>query len=115
MSQPSAPEIAPDLNVFLDVANLRSGEYWESKLFREILGTDVLYLFRSAAASVAHWVEKEWRCALERRGVNFIDPVPLVSPEDVPAPEELGSKHLNDCILAYPRGRSKSGSSREGL
>ena len=108
-------KIAPDLSVFLDVANLRSGEDWESKLLREILGTDVLYLFWSAAASVSHWVEKEWRCALERRGVNFIDPVPLVSPEDVPPPEELGSKHFNDWILAYRRGRPKNSSSREGL
>jgi molecular chaperone DnaK len=96
-------KVAPDLNVFLDVASLRSGEDWEQKLWQVIPESDVFYLFWSAAASASPWVEKEWKCALKSRGAEFIDPVPLVSPEEVRPPEELRKKHFNDWILAYKR------------
>jgi hypothetical protein len=33
--------------------------------------------------------------------LEFIDPVPLVSPEQVPPPPELATKHFNDWILAF--------------
>lgn len=100
-------KIAPDLDVFLDVVKLRSGERWEHKLWQVIPENDVFYLFWSAAAKASPWVEKEWRCALNSRGEEFIDPVPLVSPDDVPPPDELSKKHFNDWILAYRRGRPK--------
>ena len=39
------------------------------------------------------------------RGIEGIDPVPLVSPSEVPPPTELGSQmHFNDWILAYEGG-----------
>jgi molecular chaperone DnaK len=101
-------KIAPDLDVFLDVVKLRSGEDWEKKLWQVIPQSDVFYLFWSAAAKESPWVEKEWRCALDRRGEEFIDPVPLISPEDVRPPDELSKKHFNDWILAFRRGRPKS-------
>jgi len=97
-------KVVPDMEVFLDVASLRAGEKWEQRLWKEIAEDDVFYLFWSAAAKASPWVEKEWRCALERRGENFIDPVPLVSPDIVRPPEELAGKHFNDWILAYRRG-----------
>jgi TIR domain len=100
-------KIAPDPDVFLDVAKLRSGEDWAKKLWEVIPRSDVFYLFWSAAAKGSTWVEKEWRCALDCWGEDFIDPVPLVSPEEVPPPEELGKKHFNDWILAYRKGRPK--------
>jgi hypothetical protein len=98
---------APSLKVFLDVASLRSGEDFEKKLLQVITENEILYLFWSAAAKRSSWVEKEWKCALNCRGEDFIDPVPLVSPEDVRPPEELGKKHFNDWTLAYQRGRPK--------
>lgn len=98
-------KIAPDLDVFLDVLKLRSGEDWEKRLWQVIPESDVFYLFWSAAAKASPWVEKEWRCALGRRGEDFIDPVPLVSPEEVRPPEELSKKHFNDWILAFRRGK----------
>jgi molecular chaperone DnaK len=98
-------KVAPDLKVFLDVAELRSGEDWETKLWQVIPESDVLYLFWSAAAKASPWVEKEWRCGLSTRGYEFVDPVPLVSPEEVRPPEELSGKHFNDWVLAYRRGR----------
>jgi len=98
-------KIAPDLDVFLDVAKLRSGEDWEKKLWQVIPENDVLYLFWSAAAKASPWVEKEWRCGLNSRGEDFIDPVPLVSPEEVSPPAELSRKHFNDWVLAYRRAK----------
>jgi HEAT repeat protein len=92
------------LDVFLDVHSLRSGENWEKRLMQEIADRDVFYLFWSAAASRSAWVEKEWRKALELRGIDYIDPVPLVSPAEVPPPKELGDHlHFNDWVLAYLR------------
>jgi molecular chaperone DnaK (HSP70) len=93
---------APGLDIFLDVAHLRSGDRWQERLREEILRRDVLYLFWSEAARRSTWVEWEWRCALQERGIDFIDPVPLVSPKQVPPPPELaGTLHFNDWVLAY--------------
>lgn len=95
---------APSLEVFLDVASLRSGERWRERLFEEIPRRDVFYLFWSEPASRSEWVEREWRCALETRGIGFIDPVPLVSPEVVPPPKELADElHFGEWLLAYRR------------
>ena len=93
----------PDLDVFLDVLSLRSGEDWAQALVRTIPASDVFYLFWSEHAKRSEWVEREWRCALEIRGLDFIDPVPLVSPELVPPPAELAAKHFNDWVLAFMR------------
>ncbi len=92
----------PGLDVFLDVVKLRSGDFWQQRLRQEIVTRDVMYLFWSEAASHSKWVEWEWRCGLDERGINFIDPVPLVSPEEVPPPEELANiLHFGDWVLAY--------------
>jgi hypothetical protein len=105
-------KVRPSLNIFVDVADLRSGERWQTRLQEEIVKRDVLYLFWSRAASRSKWVEWEWRCALEKRGINFIDPCPLVSPERAPPPAELTSLHFNDRWLAMqltpPRRRRPS-------
>ncbi len=63
-----------------------------------------LALFQFAVADSA-------RLGLERalvedhvveRGLEFIDPVPLVSPDKVkPPPELAGQLHFNDWVLAY--------------
>lgn len=89
-------KIVPALEVFLDVVSLRSGDYWERQLWEEIPKNDVFYLFWSAWAASSDWVGKEWRCALKTRGLDFIDPVPLVSPDLVKPPPELSGKHFGD-------------------
>ena len=99
---------APKLEVFLDVLNLRSGEDWSKRLWKEIPSRDIFYLFWSESASRSNWVEMEWRCALEARGLDFIDPVPLVSPSKVPPPRELASRHFNDWVLAFMRGQQSN-------
>ena len=100
-------KVAPNLSIFVDVHSLRSGVSWEEKLFESIPTHDVFYLFWSDHARNSPWVEREWRCALEAKGVDFIDPVPLVSPDVVPPPEELASRHFNDWVLAYMSGASR--------
>jgi hypothetical protein len=94
---------APHLDFFLDVLSLRSGQDWEDQLRTLIPTFDVFYLFWSANARKSEWVEKEWRCALQTRGLDFIDPIPLVSPEEVLPPPELASKHFNDWVLPFLR------------
>jgi hypothetical protein len=96
---------APNLEVFIDVASLRSGQRWEAELRRVVPTRDVFYLFWSREASQSEWVEREWRLALEQRGLAYIDPVPLVSPAEVPPPRELVELHFNDWMLAYMRGK----------
>jgi hypothetical protein len=93
--------MAPDLNVFFDALSLRSGQDWEQQLGRVIPVHDVFYLFWSQHAMVSRWVDLEWRCALATRGLEFIDPVPLVTPDVAPPPPELAGKHFNDWILAF--------------
>lgn len=96
----------PDLDIFLDVRSLRSGERWSDRLVSEVISRDVFYLFWSKAASQSQWVDREWRIALARRGVDYIDPVPLVSPTEVPPPPELAEHlHFNDWVLAFMRGK----------
>ncbi len=94
-------KILPDLDIFLDIASLRSGENWEKRLNEEIAIRDIFYLFWSRAASRSRWVQKEWRTALSTKGIDYIDPVPLVSPSEVPPPAELASLHFNEWTLPY--------------
>lgn len=92
----------PHLDIFLDVASLRSGESWQERLTHEVGSRDVFYLFWSKAANDSEWVQREWRLALQNRGIEYINPIPLASPKDVPPPPELGGQlHFNDWMLAY--------------
>jgi hypothetical protein len=92
------------LDVFYAPQSLRSGEKWRSRLAEEIERRDVFYLFWSRAAKESVWVEWEWRHALKVRGADYIDPVPLASPRQVPPPEELADLHFNDWMLAWLSG-----------
>ncbi len=92
------------IEVFLDVRNLRSGERYEEKLLEKIRLADVFYLFWSSAAKKSEWVSKEWKYALSNRGIDFINPIPLESPEIAPPPDELSQVlHFGDWTLAYKR------------
>jgi len=96
-------KVVPEMEIFLDVVSLRSGKNWEQELWRVIPESDIFYLFWSHHARESEWVEKEWRCALKERGIEFIDPVPLESPRESPPPPELSSLHFNDWELAFRR------------
>jgi hypothetical protein len=48
---------------------------------------------------------KELRAALAERGIDFIDPIPLTSPCEIPPPHELVDQlHFDDWMNAYKRG-----------
>jgi hypothetical protein len=81
--------IVPDLQVSMDVIQLRSGHHWEQELWNQVPSHDVFYLFWSAEAKRSKRVEEEWRCALQARGRNFIEPVQLVPSDSAPLPAEL--------------------------
>ena len=82
------------MEVFVDALSLREGDNWEARLFQEVPSKDLFCLFWSKAASESPWVEKEWRCALGTRGIDYIHPVPLADPREVRPPQELVGKHF---------------------
>lgn len=89
----------PDLDVFFDVESLRSGDDWELALHEEIKRRDVLFLCWSHFAQESKWVDAEWRYALELKGADSIEPIPIESPDICPPPVELKYKHFNDKLL----------------
>ena len=91
----------PEMDVFFDVDSLRSGEDWQQALRAEIERRDILFLCRSLSAKQAEWVDREWRYALESKGLSCIEPVPLDLPNICPPPKEPSSKHFNDRGLLY--------------
>ena len=101
-------KVLPDLDIFVDVAALRSGDNWRERLEREIQARDVLYLFWSRRARASKWVDLEWRIALGHNGLERISPIPLESPDLAPPPSELADLHFNDWMLVYLRPRIPS-------
>lgn len=93
--------------IWIDFYSLRSGQNWRDELRNAISKSDIFYLFWSKNAAESLWVEREWRCALQLKGIDYIDPIPLVSPEVVPPPDELSSKHFDDWILAHIMNENK--------
>jgi len=92
---------ATGVEVFLDVMKARRGEDWERRLFGEIDHSDRLFLFWSRHAAKSTYVDREWRYALDRHGLDFIEPLPLEDPRLSAPPPELASKHFNDIYLAF--------------
>ena len=89
----------PDLDIFFDIESLRSGEDWKKVLTEEIDKRDLLYLCWSDNASKSEWVDYEWRYVYDHKGVEYIEPIPLESPDKCPPPKELSKKHFNDRLL----------------
>lgn len=92
-------KIRPDIDIFFDVDSLRSGEYWENVLMHEIEKRDILFLCWSHSAKQSKWVDKEWRYALDNKGIDCIEPIPIESPSLCPPPKELNKKHFDDNLL----------------
>lgn len=89
----------PDMDIFFDIESLRSGQKWEEALKSEIENRDVLFLCWSKYAKESKWVDMEWRYALESKGEESIEPIPIDSPDICPPPIELQQKHFNDKML----------------
>jgi hypothetical protein len=93
-------KVVPGLDIFLDVVALRSGDDWATRIDSEIAGRDVFYLFWSGYAKRSQHVDHEWRTALRVKGIEGIDPVPLVPPSQAPPPVELARLHFGDWTVA---------------
>lgn len=91
----------PDMDLFFDVENLRRGEHWQPRLFSEISKRDLFYLFWSRNAAQSEWVAKELAFALANKNTDYIEPIPLESPEVCPPPAALNDRHFNDWTLRY--------------
>lgn len=90
------------VKVFLDTHGLRANEEYKKRIFQAIDASDILYLFWSRHAKRSNWVAQEWRYGMRKKGLGFIDPVPLADPRRVPPPIELAEhKHFNDWTLIY--------------
>lgn len=95
--------VRPDLDLFFDVHSIKMGEYWEKVIYREIKNRALFYLFWSRNAAVSKWVHKELTFALKYKKKEYIEPVPLESPDLCPPPEELKSRHFNDWTLRWTK------------
>lgn len=93
--------VRPDLDVYLDVAALRSGADWQQQLIAEIDRRDRLFLFWSRMASVSPHVDFEWRHSLRTKGVGSIEPVALETSDLARPPAELAHLHFGSWTLHY--------------
>lgn len=108
-------KIAPDLDIFIDSISLRAGDDWKQQLESVVPNRDTFFLFWSRFAKESAWVEREWKLALAKRGIDYIDPVPLVDPDIVPPPRRLRKLHFGDAYLAYIEyQRSKESAANSG-
>jgi hypothetical protein len=90
------------VNVFMGARNLKANDPYPLHLLKHIDDSDVLYLFWSRHAQNSEWVEREWRYGKARKGIEFIDPVPLVDPRLVSPPEALGEENrFENWVVAY--------------
>lgn len=94
-------KVRPDLSLFMDQESLRSGQNWQEILKSEIERRDVLFLCWSPSAKESQWVDFEWRHMYNKRGIEYIDPIPLSSPQSCPPPQELEMLHFDDRWLRY--------------
>ena len=81
---------------------------------RAIESADVFYLFWSRFAKASEHVEREWRAALDKKGLAFIHPIPLEDPRKAQPPDELSSLHFNDIYLAILKTSTPSDSPANG-
>lgn len=78
------------LDVFLDVDNIRSGQYWENELKRRIERAQIFQIFWSSNYSQSINCKQEWEYALKQsRGEGYIRPVFWKKPLSPKPPEEL--------------------------
>lgn len=86
-------KMVPGIRLFWDVESFRSGDKWEERLTEEVVNKDIFYLFWSENAAKSEWVNKEWSCAYNKRGIDYIDPFPL---DQTKPPHELEALQFAD-------------------
>jgi hypothetical protein len=92
---------ALNIQVFIDLLDLRAGQNWEQELRRTIVDCDAFMLFWSTNAKNSEWVIREAAMALAANNASpqrlpEIVPIILEGPPPVPPPPELSHIHFND-------------------
>ena len=93
-------KLVPGIRLFWDVEALHSGDKWQERLAEEVLNKDVFYLFWSRNAAQSDWVTWEWHCAYDKKGIDYIDPLPL---DQTKPPSELESLQFADRWVRHLR------------
>ena len=89
----------PDMKVFFDVSSLKNGDLWEKTIVKELEKADVLFLLWSTNSKDSEWVNKEWKYIYDKKGINYIEPIPLEPNAGKFLPKELAEKHCNDLLV----------------
>lgn len=94
------------LKFFQDLLTLEPGDVWESRIYRYIDASDVVFLFWSKAASESDWVAKELAYAKSRQAGNDaappdIVPVIIEGPPPAKPPAQLNYLHFNDRFIYF--------------
>jgi hypothetical protein len=109
--------IAPDMETFVDVLDLRPGDKWNPKIFEAIDKSDIFVVFWSKNACDSKWVKKESRYALklseQRHGRPHFRPIPIEGPPIATVPRGLKTRHFNDKTLGEIRAAELANRARE--
>ncbi len=58
-----------DVNYFWDLMTLKPGDKWRNEIYKYIEKSDVFFLFWSSYAKKLKWVKREWKYALDLKGM----------------------------------------------
>lgn len=112
LSRVRAMQIWAGVDVFVDCLELRPGERWKSQLEQQIAERDVFLLFWSRRARASQWVEWEWQMALEKKGLDAVQPHPLEPADVAPPPKELEELQFGNAFERYIMDLSDRSSSQ---
>jgi hypothetical protein len=94
------------ITYFIDLQDIKSGEYWREVIKLNLDKCDLFVLFWSSAAKGSEEVMKEVNYALARRSGNDkalpdFEPYTIELPVPEPLPEGLESRHFGDDLLYF--------------
>ena len=89
------------IDVYVGRPAPNGGERWSAGLEREIVSRDAFVLFWSTAAAASSYVRREWKTALDARGLECIRPIAL---DRSALPDELKELHLGSLASSPAKG-----------
>ncbi|MCH9669929.1 MAG: toll/interleukin-1 receptor domain-containing protein [Gammaproteobacteria bacterium] len=90
--------LVPGLQVNTQGASRQDWSAWRRRMEHDVARDDAFYLFWSKRSAHSLRLTKEWEYALGRRGLSFIDPVPLDDPALVRPPPVLRSLRFDEAF-----------------
>jgi hypothetical protein len=107
------------ITYFIDLQDIKSGEYWREVIKLNLDKCDLFVLFWSSAAKCSEEVMKEVNYALVRRSGNDkalpdFEPYTIELPIPEPLPEGLESLHFGDDLLYFIKAEETLKAERAG-